>query len=327
MKKYLVIQTASIGDVILSTSIAEKLKSHDEFCQVDYLIKKGIEGVFHGNMKVNQLFVWDKKQKKYQNLFAIISQVREEKYDAIINLQRFFSTGLISVLSGAKKKYGYQKNPLSLFFSKRFPHVFKDGWHEIDRNHQLIKEFTDSTPARPRLYPTQKDFAKMSPYKTNSYITITPASLWFTKQYPVEKWKEFIKQVETNIYIYFLGGPDDFGLCQNIMDESGRKNMLNFSGKLSFVESAALMRDARMNYVNDSAALHIASSVNAPISSIFCSTIPTFGFGPLSDDSLIIETKEKLSCKPCGLHGQKTCPEGHFKCATTIRTQELLNRL
>ena len=102
---------------------------------------------------------------------------------------------------------------------------------------------------------------------------------------------------------------------------------MNLAGKLSFLESAALMRDAAMNYVNDSAAQHIASSVNAKITAIFCSTIPDFGFGPLSDDSVIIEAQEKLDCKPCGLHGHKTCPKGHFKCALNIDTKELLNRL
>ena len=327
MKKYLVIQTASIGDVILSTSIGEKLKAHDPNCQVDYLIKKGNEGVFYGNMEINEVIIWDKKNEKYKNMLRIIFQIRDEKYDAVINLQRFFSSGVFTIFSGAKKKFGFRKNPLSLFFSKSFKHEFKEGWHEIDRNHQLISSFTDDKPALPKLYPTKREFAKMSPYKTNSYITITPASLWFTKQYPKEKWIEFINKLDSSIYIYFLGGPADKNLCQSIITESKRQNMLNFAGKLNFVESAALMRDALMNYVNDSAAQHIASSVNAKLTSIFCSTVSKFGFGPLSTDSCIIQYNKELNCRPCGLHGHESCPEKHFECALNIDTEQLLNRL
>jgi heptosyltransferase-2 len=77
------------------------------------------------------------------------------------------------------------------------------------------------------------------------------------------------------------------------------------------------MKYAKMNYVNDSAPLHLASSVNAPVTAFFCSTVPAFGFGPLSDQSKVIEVKE-LYCKPCGLHGYKSCPEGHFKCGLEI---------
>jgi heptosyltransferase-2 len=67
----------------------------------------------------------------------------------------------------------------------------------------------------------------------------------------------------------------------------------------------------------------MASAMNAPVTAFFCSTVPGFGFGPLSDTSIIVETQEPLSCRPCGLHGYKACPEGHFKCAKTIDVNEL----
>ena len=87
------------------------------------------------------------------------------------------------------------------------------------------------------------------------------------------------------------------------------------------------MSKAKMNYVNDSAPLHFASAMNAPVTAIFCSTITAFGYYPLSDNSYIVETTVPLSCKPCGLHGRRACPLGHFKCAYTIRPDQLLKTL
>lgn len=78
-----------------------------------------------------------------------------------------------------------------------------------------------------------------------------------------------------------------------------------------------------MNYVNDSAPLHLASAVNAPVTAVFCSTVPAFGFTPLSDFSKIVETKHELDCRPCGLHGFHACPKGHFKCAE-IDAEEII---
>jgi heptosyltransferase-2 len=78
------------------------------------------------------------------------------------------------------------------------------------------------------------------------------------------------------------------------------------------------MRDAIRNFVNDSGPLHISSAMNAPVTAFFCSTSPTFGFGPVSDDSMIIQSKEDLKCKPCGIHGLKKCPLNHFNCGNTI---------
>ena len=105
-------------------------------------------------------------------------------------------------------------------------------------------------------------------------------------------------------------------MCERIVKASGRGEIL--AGKLSLLATAALMERAMMNYVNDSAPLHITSAMNAPATAVFCSTVPAFGFGPLRENGRIVETSEKLDCRPCGLHGYKACPKGHFKCALSI---------
>jgi len=117
--------------------------------------------------------------------------------------------------------------------------------------------------------------------------------------------------------IYFLGAQSDSTYCQKLLKESNAKNVVSLCGELSLLQSAALMKDATRNYVNDSGPLHLASSVNAKVTAFFCSTVPDFGFGPLSDD---YETKEvaNLDCRPCGLHGHQSCPKGHFKCGEII---------
>jgi heptosyltransferase-2 len=73
--------------------------------------------------------------------------------------------------------------------------------------------------------------------------------------------------------------------------------------------------------------LHFASGVNAPVTAVFCSTIPAFGYTPLSDVSIIAEIDYDLSCRPCGLHGLKSCPQKHFKCAFDIKTKTLVQAL
>jgi heptosyltransferase-2 len=199
--------------------------------------------------------------------------------------------------------------------------------HEIDRNQTLISDLTDAVPARPRLYPSASDLEKVQAYKSAAYITISPASVWFTKQYPEEKWISFMDKVPPSYTIYLLGAPSDAERCEEIRIASRHPSIINLSGKLSFLQSAALMKDAVMNYVNDSAPMHFASAVNAPVNAIYCSTIPAFGFGPLSDIQFITETRETLDCRPCGLHGYKACPLGHFKCAYTIANDQLLASL
>jgi heptosyltransferase-2 len=70
--------------------------------------------------------------------------------------------------------------------------------------------------------------------------------------------------------------------------------------------------------------MHFASAMDAPVAAVYCSTVPSFGFGPLSTQSHIIEVQQPLPCRPCGLHGKATCPLGHFNCARLISSQQLL---
>lgn len=323
MKKFLIIQTAYIGDVILATSIVEKLHNTLPDSQIDFLLRKGNESLLNNHPYINEIIVWNKHDKKYDGLKRITKQVHQHNYDVVINLQRFASSGLITAFSGAKLKIGFAKNPLSFSFNQKFPHKIGDGTHEIERNHQLIKAFTDDVAAMPKLYPSNNDYLSVEGYKKTNYICMSPTSVWFTKQLPKEKWVELINRIPNNTKIYLLGAPTDNDACEQIKILSNKNNVENLAGKLSLLASAALMQTAQMNYVNDSAPLHIASAMNAPTTAFFCSTIPAFGFGPLAKNSTIIEVKEDLPCRPCGLHGKKACPEGHFKCGFNIEIKEL----
>jgi len=316
MKRVLIIQTAFIGDVILATALIEKLMDFYPSLKLDFLLRKGNEALLKDHPRLNEVLIWNKKENKLFNLFKIWRQIRKSNYDTVINLQRYFSSGWLTAFSGASKKIGFDKNPMSVFFTRRYKHRIStdsNAPHEVERNLELIEEFTNDLFINPKLYPSMQDFATVR--DTNSYVTISPTSVWFTKQWPAEKWVALINKLPKIDRIYLLGAPTDKKACNNIAKESSHPKIIVKAGEYSLLQSAALMKGAKMNYVNDSAPLHLASAMNAPVTAVFLSTVPQFGFTPLSDNSTICETSLELSCRPCGLHGKSSCPKGHFKCA------------
>ncbi|MCF8246240.1 MAG: glycosyltransferase family 9 protein [Saprospiraceae bacterium] len=326
-KKILLIQTAFIGDVVLATALVEKLAEYYPQANIDFLLRKGNEGLLENHLHITKVLVWDKKNSKYTNLLRLLRQIRKEKYDLVVNLQRFLATGLLTTFSKAKIRVCFDKNPLSMFANHVIKHqIGNDNYaiHEVERNLVLIAKWTDNQFVSPKIYPSKSDFAAV--FSDEKYLTISPASVWFTKQFPKERWLELMDKVGEDASIFLLGGPGDFEVCNWLKTKTKHQKTVVMAGKLSFLESAALMKNAVMNYVNDSGPLHFASGVNAPVTAIFCSTVLSFGFGPLSTDSVVIETKEKLTCRPCGLHGRNICPEGHFRCAK-IDVERLLERI
>ncbi len=324
MKKILIIQTAFIGDAILATALLEKLHRCIPSAKLDLLVRQGNESLFSNHPYLHQLLVWNKRKDKIKNLAKTVLLIKQNKYDLVINLQRFFSSGLFTVLSGADITIGFDKNPLSWLFTKSVKHEIGTQKHEIERNQDLIAHLCDTFIDKPKLYPTLQDYQSVAVYQQMPYYCIAPNSVWYTKQFPAPKWIELINKMSIENNIFLLGAPGDFEACDYIKNNAIHKNVINLAGKLSFLQSAALMHGAAMNFVNDSAPMHIGSAMNAPVTAIFCSTVPNFGFGPLSDNSKNVETKEILSCRPCGLHGFKNCPKEHFKCASTIQIEQFL---
>lgn len=325
MKKILVIQTAFIGDVVLATSLIENLHQQFPKVKIDILVRKGNESLFQSHPFLNQVLVWDKKNNKYQNWVGLLFKIRSRQYDVVLNAQRFAATGAWTAFSKAKIKIGFDKNPFSFLFTHSVLHQFSEkGQHEIDRNHQLLSSLFLTKVAMPKLYPTASDELAVSSYQQTPYLCIAPASVWFTKQFSIEKWVDLINELPFKGPIYLIGGPGDKLLCDQILQKINRKSVVNLAGRLSFLASAALQKKAVLNYVNDSAPMHFASAVNAPVVAVYCSTLPNFGFGPLSDGSFIVQTNEALACRPCGIHGKKQCPLKHFDCAKTIKMDQLI---
>lgn len=332
--KILVLQPAFIGDVVLALPVVQSLHQQFPEAEIHLLVRKGNEGLAQHRPDVHHVWVWDKGKGKLKNLLVLARELRACRFDYVINLHRFVTSGLFTVLAGSRESRGFDKNPLSWLFTRRFPHTFSapgseaPPLHDVDRNLSLIRDLVPHPERRPRFYLSPAVEAAVDAWIQQTgaqrFVTIAPASVWFTKQFPAHKWVELIRALPPEMHVCLLGAKGDFAANEQIVNACGRAQVHNLAGKLSFQESACLMQRAVTAFVNDSAPLHFASAVNARTVAVFCSTIPEFGFFPLSDNHLVVETPVPLDCRPCGIHGHKACPKGHFACAEQIPVAALM---
>ena len=283
MQRILIIQTAFLGDVILASPVWENLHAAYPDAQIDVVVKKGNESLLVAHPFLHQVFIFDKSQK-VKNLWNLGKTLRSQHYDLVINLQRFASSGILTFLARGKESRGFEKNPLSFLFTKKFKHEIKPNWHEVDRNLSLISDLVPTPIRRPQLFPSKEDLNSIQMYQKVPYYCLAPTSVWFTKQAPKKTWLDLMNKLQKPTQrIYLLGAPTDVPYLDQLQKEATDQNVVNLAGKLTLLQSAALMAGAQHNYVNDSGPLHLASATNAPVSVFFCSTVPEFGFGPLSD--------------------------------------------
>ena len=326
--RFLIIQTAWIGDAVLALPMAQELRRRHPEAEIHFLVRKGNESITENHPAIDVVWTWDKKENKYLNLLRLIFRLRKIPFSSIYNCQRYLSSGLLTLFLSAREKVGFDKNPVRFIFSEVVNHTISAAGekiiHEVERNLSLIGD--NFSEKRPRLYPGEKEHDLAQKIcGNNKYIVIAPASAWFSKQLPIQSWIAFLKMVPAGLSVFIVGSKDEFAVGETL--RQSHPSPQNLCGKLSLLESAAIMKGAVRVFVNDSGALHLASAVNAPVTAVFCSTVPRFGFGPLSDDSVVVETHENLPCRPCGLVGKPFCPQGHFRCGTGISVEALAQTL
>jgi len=316
--------------VILALPLLQQLRKKYPEADIHFLVRKGNEILLKNHPALNRVWTWDKNHRKYVSLYQLIKKLRNYRFDSLFNLHRFSSSGLLMAMIKADQKICFDKNPFSFLASQKVNHRIPDSEqgkiiHEVQRNLSLL-EGKIIAPVRPELYPGNDEYDAVKPYQASSpYLVIAPASVWATKQWPAEKWKSLLGRLPSKFNVYIIGSKADTAIAKLLLD--AHPQISNLCGKLNLLQTAALLKKAVRVFSNDSAATHLASGVNSPVTTIYCSTIPQFGFGPLSDQNSLVETDTKLDCRPCGLHGYSSCPEKHFSCALHIKAMTVYSAL
>ncbi|MEO8209109.1 MAG: glycosyltransferase family 9 protein [bacterium] len=332
-KNILVIQTAFLGDVILTLPLVRIFKKNFPDSKIDFLCIPKTSELLTNNPYVNEVIVYDKKNSGIKGFTNLIKSLRNKNYDLLISPHRSFRTSLISYLSSSKKTISFDKSSLNFLYDITVPYI--DNIHEIQRNQKLLEPIgiIENEITRPELFPGEKDitridrlFSENNIFPHEKLVSIAPGSVWFTKRFPKEKFIKLCDSLEsTGVKIFLIGGNDDQYLSGYILKNSLNKNIINVTGNLSILESAELIRRSSLLITNDSAPLHIANAFETNVIAIFGATIPAFGFYPFGRNDIVFETNG-LSCRPCSIHGGNECPIGTFVCMMNIKEEKISER-
>ncbi|RPI16336.1 MAG: glycosyltransferase family 9 protein [Ignavibacteriae bacterium] len=333
--KVLIIQTAFLGDVILALPVVQTLKNVYPESEMDFLCIPSTQNVLQNNPAMRNIIVYDKHHSGIKGLHDIIHTIRNNKYDIVLCPHRSFRSAMITFFSGAKVKIGFDRNSFSFLLTHKVH--YESNAHEVERDLSLVKAVPDISlnkeqiELRPKLFPSKGDDKIVSDLinLTNfinliNLVTLSPCSKWFTKQLTKQKTIGIINELIASGYTAALiGGSEDVNYCREVEKEVNNEKLLNFCGKLTPLQSYLLISKASVHISVDSAAAHLASAAGTPIVQIYGSTVPAFGFYPLTSKHIVIENLN-LDCRPCTDHGRTECPLKHFRCIEDLNAKDIV---
>ncbi len=320
----LIIHTAFIGDIVLSTALISKIADKYENANIYFLTTPLGKEVLKNNPKLKEIIVYDKKNKDkgFKVFFKLIGKIRRKNIDICFCPHRYMRSSLISFFSGAKIKVGYDIASFSFIYNKKIK--YDKTKHEVEKLLSFVDENRDRYDLE--LYPSKEDKRKIDAIlknKNKKVIVIAPGSKWFTKKWPEKYFCELIERLKKNssYEIIIIGAEEEKNINLNLDENLLNKTILDLRGKTSLLELAEIISRGDVLISNDSSPIHIASAFpTTRIFGIFGPTVKEFGFFPWSKNSKVFEVP-KLDCRPCGIHGGNKCPQKHFRCMLEIKPE------
>ncbi|MGF6907555.1 glycosyltransferase family 9 protein [Fusobacterium sp. PH5-44] len=322
--KILIIRLSSIGDVILTTPIIKAFKEKYPDSQIDFLVLSQFKDAISGNPLINNIYLFDKeKNDGYKKIKEFSKELKKESYDYIFDLHNKFRSKIIRKNIGVKT-YIYKKRKMWKSLLVKM-HLIK---YKVDNT--IIKNYYGAFNDFDLDYKGEKldfffenfDLKKVESYK--GYGVISPGASKNTKKWPAEYYGELAKKlfIKYGKPIVIIGGKEDIESAK-IIKEIAKEGVIDLTGQLSLKESGALLSQSKFLVCNDSAPFHISRSYSIINFVIFGPTSPEmFDFN--ESDNLIF-AQEK--CSPCSLHGDKSCPKGHFKCMMNIKPETIFEKI
>ena len=332
-KKILVIQTAFIGDTVLTLPMIEKLKEMENSSIIDVVSIPSTSEIFTASPFVNEILLLEKrgKHKSFRGLKSFSNEIKRRNYDRIYSPHRSLRTAFMIMLSGVKETYGFSNSSLKYIYKNIIE--YNSSVHEVQRNLDLIgcKYSEDNWKILPKIIVSESAKFKVNDYFetnkiTNGFIAVSPGSVWATKRYPIEHFIEVINfLVNEGKQIVLIGGDNDKEITFEIK-ENFRENVFDSAGLFSLIESIELLKSASLLITNDSAPTHLGMCTDIKVLTLYCSTVPQFGFYPYNKLSGYLSVDD-LYCKPCGIHGFNECPIKNFDCGKKLVPEIIIKKI
>ena len=322
--KILVVRFSSIGDIVLTTPVLRALKKQLENCEIHFLTKSSFRSVIEHNEYVDKVITIDASVKE------VTTDLKAEKYDWVIDLHNNIRTRSLTFrLRRPSKKFPklhWKKWKLVKFKRDEMPNI-----HVVDRYFQAVVHLGVNPDNQPCDFPIPaNESIDLNGYNLDGkrFCAVVIGAKFKTKRLPVEKLIEIISGIELPVIL--IGGPDDRLLADEIIAALSRTEVYNSCGKHSILGSASLIKQSARVLTNDTGMMHIASSYDIPIVSVWGNTVTSLGmypYRPENKSSFSIHEVEGLNCRPCSKIGYASCPKGHFDCMLKQNTKEIVKDL
>ncbi|HTA75793.1 MAG TPA: glycosyltransferase family 9 protein [bacterium] len=333
--RILVLRYSSLGDVILTNPVLDRLKDAYPKDEIIYATKKYLAPMVQYHPAVSGLVTLS--GGGLLNFFRHVLAVWALKPDVVVDLHDSLRTRIIRLGLGKAQVTVYDKEGrYRRLIVKKLE--TKPSLHTVRKYLKALEVLgiSSTSSVKCQVYVSKEDqkfadeYAIRHKIGKKMVIGFGPGATWKTKQWMPEYYAElasrWVKQYKAEIL--WFGNDKEVELIAEIQSQMTvpvSQRGLCVAGQLTLEQSSALLGKCHYFLGSDSGLIHLASARGVPVTVIYGSTTTSLGFEPWGKHQ-VAEVKG-LDCRPCDVHGKKECPLGHFKCMKDLTPNKVENQM
>ena len=318
-KRILIIRFSSIGDIVLTFTVASTIKSLYPHCKIDFVTKPQFKELLNACPDLDTIYT----------LTGTVAQLRKEidfnQYDAILDLHHNLRSRILLGFQFCKV-YRFPKNNIEKWLLTTFKTRPKIIRHVTERYLETLSAYTKApivgiAPAYRVPDASKIDIKETFQVEPSKYVAVAIGAQFATKRMPTDLLVELIQKI--NLPVLLLGAKEDQLTANEILEQCTSNIIFSAVGTATIHESAWLVKNAKALLTHDTGLMHIGASFEVPLHVIWGNTTRDFGMYPyrVEQEQVFNYEVSGLSCRPCSKIGHQSCPKGHFSC---MRQQDLV---
>jgi lipopolysaccharide heptosyltransferase I len=328
----LIVKLSAIGDVVMSLPFLEAMRGRYPRAHITWLVEEAAADLVREHPLLDRVLVsrrkyWFKNVKSgrlpstWREASGFLKELRDREYDLVVDLQGLFKSGILSFLSGGRRRVGFDgtREFSYLFLNERLAPYDPDR-HALLRYLDVARYLGAETGEEvlwsfPVNQAASEKAGRLLGKTDGPLVAINPGAKWDTKLWPAAYWRELTRlMVEAGgVNLVLTGSRDEMALNADLVD--GTAGIKDLTGHTDLKVLAEVFRAVDLVICPDTGPMHLAAAVGAKVLAVFGPTAP-WRTGPFGPGHTILRTSR--DCSPCF---KKQC--NHTACMKEIKPEEV----
>jgi ADP-heptose:LPS heptosyltransferase len=325
----LLILMGSLGDLVRGLCLPYEIKRHWPDTSLTWLVEPGWKSLVENHPLIDEVIVFD-RPRGLAAVKTLYQNLKTHRFDLTLDLQRHFKSGLFSLLSGAPIRVGVHPHNAKEFnwlFNNHHLSYFSDQRPKLDHYLKFIEYLGGSPSEIPDFGFSALDADQLSESLSSqlpqSFIAVVMGSSWVSKDWTYDGYRELLRLIlaKGGHGVVLVGDRSQTAPASALIKELQSDRLLNFAGRTSLWELAAILKKAVASVGPDSGPGHLSAAVGTPYVALFGPTDPA-RVAPFRCLPFVVQAKNE--CRGCY---RKTCRFKGPNCMAEITADMVMGRL